>query len=340
MDFVEDPQLSLPRRLLARMIACFSGQRPLACDNHLSSSTFHTYHCRNSFDVDIRVSVHRARVDACKPQRWSQTPSSITPRFYVFYLTRLNASKAEIAPYEAVKKSFSTVRKGIRLGKFVEHLKSAAQAVDNVSMDPVLRWCAIGRQLGYAGYLTCDNLGFLDSTGIRKLSDKKKVSELGAKAWLTGISFSTISGIYSLYNLRVKQARIDKTNAEKSVEYKKLEKYVVRLFLYRRVQCVAEDGDEVGPVSRYEEYMTRPVPRRRKERTRSQSDCGRSHGGARTKQEVSRVSGTDAVVFVADACHQFAACLNDDLLPDAVAASWNSQCFKISLLLLQDWRGH
>ena len=45
----------------------------------------------------------------------------------------------------------------MRLGKFVEHFKAAALASDAKSVDPVLRYTAVGRQLGYAGYLLADN---------------------------------------------------------------------------------------------------------------------------------------------------------------------------------------
>jgi len=46
----------------------------------------------------------------------------------------------------------------MRVGKFVEHFKAAAEASDAKGTDPVLKYCAIGRQLGYAGYLLLDNL--------------------------------------------------------------------------------------------------------------------------------------------------------------------------------------
>lgn len=49
-------------------------------------------------------------------------------------------------------------RKLLRLGKFVEHFKAAAIAADAKGMDAVLKYCAIGRQLGYAGYMLLDNL--------------------------------------------------------------------------------------------------------------------------------------------------------------------------------------
>jgi len=45
----------------------------------------------------------------------------------------------------------------MRVGKFVEHFKAAAVASDAKSLDPVLRYTAVGRQLGYAGYMLLDN---------------------------------------------------------------------------------------------------------------------------------------------------------------------------------------
>jgi peroxin-11B len=57
-----------------------------------------------------------------------------------------------------MKKQFGLTRKIMRLGKFVEHIKAAAVATDAKTMDPVLRACAVGRQLGYAAYMSFDNL--------------------------------------------------------------------------------------------------------------------------------------------------------------------------------------
>lgn len=48
-------------------------------------------------------------------------------------------------------------RKLMRVGKFVEHFRAAALASDAKSMDPVLRYTKIGRQLGYAAYMLLDN---------------------------------------------------------------------------------------------------------------------------------------------------------------------------------------
>lgn len=49
-------------------------------------------------------------------------------RFYSWYLLRLNATAAEIAPWDTAKKQLGLIRKALRLGKFVEHFKAAAQA--------------------------------------------------------------------------------------------------------------------------------------------------------------------------------------------------------------------
>jgi peroxin-11B len=65
-----------------------------------------------------------------------------------------------------MKKSFGLARKVMRIGKFVEHFKAAAVAMDAKGMDPVLRYAAVGRQLGYAGYLTLDNISAV-STPLR-----------------------------------------------------------------------------------------------------------------------------------------------------------------------------
>ena len=43
----------------------------------------------------------------------------------------------------------------------MEHFKAAAVAADAKGMDPVLKYCAVGRQLGYAGYLTLDAVTYV-----------------------------------------------------------------------------------------------------------------------------------------------------------------------------------
>lgn len=149
------------------------------------------------------------------------------PRFYAWYLYRTNRPQSSIDPYNAVKKQFGTTRKILRIGKFAEHLKAAAVAADNKSpIDPVLRYLAVGRQLGYAGYLTLDTITVIDIIGFRKIAAVKRLQDTAYRSWLAGLIFSAIASAYSLWRLREKERTLDRTEGEGVVEAKKLEKFV------------------------------------------------------------------------------------------------------------------
>ncbi|KAK7721912.1 Peroxisomal membrane protein PMP27 [Botryosphaeria dothidea] len=145
-------------------------------------------------------------------------------RFYAWYLYRTNNPQAKVAQYDAVKKNFGMARKLLRLGKFVEHFKAAAIAADAKGMDAVLKYCAIGRQLGYAGYMLLDNLTVPDVVGFRKSANIKTVQEQAYRAWMTGLLFNVVAGVYSLAQLRKRVAAVDEKEAESVVEKKKIER--------------------------------------------------------------------------------------------------------------------
>lgn len=114
----------------------------------------------------------------------------------------------------------------MRIGKFLEHLKAAAVAFDNKSpVDPVLRYLAIGRQLGYAGYLTLDAVTVVDVIGVRKLASAKRLQESAYRSWAAGLIFSAVAGVYTLARLREKEKTVDRKEGEGVVEAKKIEKY-------------------------------------------------------------------------------------------------------------------
>ena len=150
-------------------------------------------------------------------------------RFYAWYLYRTNATPAAIAPFAAIKKQFGLARKAIRLGKNVEHFKAAAVAADNKALDPVSRYAAVGRQLAYGMYLTFDSVAFLDTAGIRKSKDVKALTTKAQKAWLAGLSFSVVNGLYTLWKLKEREASLDRKDGESVVEGKKIQKYVSSL---------------------------------------------------------------------------------------------------------------
>jgi peroxin-11B len=146
-------------------------------------------------------------------------------RFYAWYLFRTNGTPAEIAPFEAIKKQFGLARKLMRVGKNVEHFKAAAIAADSKNLDPVVKYCAVGRQLGYAGYLSFDAITVLDAAGIRKSPATQRLQREAYRFWMIGLLFSAVSGTYSLYQLRQQQSRIDKKDGEGVVAAKRIEKY-------------------------------------------------------------------------------------------------------------------
>lgn len=167
-------------------------------------------------------------------------------RFYAWYLLRTNRPQSAIEPFNAIKKQFGTTRKIIRIGKFLEHLKAAAIAVDNKApIDPVLRYLAAGRQLGYAGYLTLDTIGVVDTMGIKKLSYAKKLQENAYRCWMVGLIFSSVSSLYSLWRLQEKEKTIDRKEGEGVVEAKKIEKERSTA----RTQLVSDVCDLAAPVS-------------------------------------------------------------------------------------------
>ncbi|KAH7346462.1 putative peroxisomal membrane protein PMP27 [Rhexocercosporidium sp. MPI-PUGE-AT-0058] len=145
-------------------------------------------------------------------------------RFYAWYLFRTNGTPGEIAPFDAIKKQFGLARKLMRVGKNVEHFKAAAIAADSKNLDPVIKYCAVGRQLGYAGYLTLDAATYLDAAGIRKSPLTQRLAKEAYRFWMFGLLFSAVSGTYSLYNLRQQQSHISKEDGEGVVAAKRIEK--------------------------------------------------------------------------------------------------------------------
>ena len=145
---------------------------------------------------------------------------------------RKNGTPGEIAPYNALKSQFGLIRKALRLGKSVEHFKAAAQAYDTTpytpakagGLDPFLRYCAVGRQLGYAGYLAFDNVHFLHVAGIKRLEAGKWWQEFAWRFWGVGLWFNVCAGLYQLRQVRVRQDRLDLKEGENVVEMKRLEK--------------------------------------------------------------------------------------------------------------------
>lgn len=146
-------------------------------------------------------------------------------RFLAWYTLRTNRSQQTVDVFNNVKKNFGTVRKAMRLTKFIEHFKAAALASDAKTSDPVVKYLAVGRQLGYAFYLLLDNLTYPDAAGIRKFSAAARLQKEAYRAWAVGLACNVAAGVYALYNLRIAaQKQEGSADAEKAVEVKRLDK--------------------------------------------------------------------------------------------------------------------
>jgi peroxin-11B len=149
-------------------------------------------------------------------------------RFLAWYLYRTNHSQSTVDVFNGVKKNFGSVRKAMRLTKFIEHFKLAAVASDANTSDPVVKYLAVGRQLGYAFYMLLDNMTYPDVAGIKKFSAAARLQKEAYRAWCVGLTCNVVAGLYALYNLRLAaQKQEDSADAEKAMEVKKLAKYVV-----------------------------------------------------------------------------------------------------------------
>ncbi|KAK3825112.1 MAG: peroxisomal biogenesis factor 11 [Benniella sp.] len=124
-------------------------------------------------------------------------------RFLAWYLLRQGATKETVARFNSLKKTLGLSRKLMRFGKPVEHLENAARAT--VIKDEFLKFCTIGKQLAYAGYLTFDGIIFIDGAGAYKFQNIKKYGEYASKFWLAGIVFGFITGLYKTRQIHIRR---------------------------------------------------------------------------------------------------------------------------------------
>ncbi|KAL8947279.1 MAG: hypothetical protein Q9183_007807, partial [Haloplaca sp. 2 TL-2023] len=121
----------------------------------------------------------------------------------------------------------------------VEHFKAAAAAMDDTkAQDEFLRYCAIGRQLGYAMYLTLDMATFFDSVGIWKFESAKRLQKEAYRAWFVGLIFNALAGMYTLWGLKQREQEVDKADGEGVVESKKIARLVLGLGVANLTDCL------------------------------------------------------------------------------------------------------
>jgi len=162
-------------------------------------------------------------------------------RFYSWYLYRKSYPASVIAPYNATKVNLGIVRKALRVGKNIEHFKAAAIAlrspvtkvtyVPSNANEEILRYLAVGRQLGYAGYLTFDIPTYLHAAGIKTFSQVQKLQKIAFQFWLAGLLCNIASAGYTLQTVYANKT--EKSADEKKKQSKEL--YAVKFQLVQDV---------------------------------------------------------------------------------------------------------
>jgi len=131
-------------------------------------------------------------------------------RFLAWYLLRRGIA-SEAARWDALKNAMASCRKMMRLGKPMEHLQSALKATQ-LQAPTAEQLTTVGRQLGYAGYLTYDAIAWASSIKFLRVDQERiqKWVKISFRFWLTGILFSLAHGILKAGRLG-NEAKILKT---------------------------------------------------------------------------------------------------------------------------------
>lgn len=64
----------------------------------------------------------------------------------------------------------------------------------------------------------------LDTAGIRRSESAKSLQREASRAWLVGLTFNVVAGIYTLWQLNQREQDIDKAEGEGVVEGKKIQR--------------------------------------------------------------------------------------------------------------------
>lgn len=147
-------------------------------------------------------------------------------RFYAWYLLRTNGLNSSIASLTTLKAQLGLVRKVLRIGKNLEHFKAASQALDAraapLGNNILLKAATVGRQLGYAGYLTFDAATVPNALGVKKSPRAPRFQREAYRFWAIGIACSIVAQTYTLRLLRTREAKIDAKDGEGAAESKRI----------------------------------------------------------------------------------------------------------------------
>ncbi|RMD43377.1 hypothetical protein DV735_g1693, partial [Chaetothyriales sp. CBS 134920] len=171
-------------------------------------------------------------------------------RFYAWYLYRTNEPSSAIEPWSKVKAQLGVTRKILRVGKWVEHVRAAAEIYDasqkSNNGDKIAQYLQLARQAGYAGYLFFDALTVPDAIGFRKSESTKQLQARAFRFWFAGLLASALAGVYATYRLQTKAKALNEKDAESKVEGVKIASRQAQAV---RIQLLSDLCDLTVPAS-------------------------------------------------------------------------------------------
>ena len=116
-----------------------------------------------------------------------------------------------------------------------------------MTLTPVAKYLTALRQIGYAGYLTLDTVGFFASTKIISMSPitQARINRNAQKLWMTGIAASILHSLYQLHGMQEREGRIIKTVADGKLEGEKIRKERAKL----HTQLLQDSCDIILPAT-------------------------------------------------------------------------------------------
>ncbi|KAL7417675.1 peroxisomal biogenesis factor 11 [Mrakia frigida] len=140
-------------------------------------------------------------------------------RIIAFHLLR-SGRKQDALKFDGLKGGLGILRKGLRIGKPLEHVQSAVKLSaqgPKVGLSggasgaaEVERLVQICRQVAYAGYLSTDMVLYLQSIKFLSLPPAKltQTATISNRLWLSGIVLSVVSGMAGLVRVRKEAQRL------------------------------------------------------------------------------------------------------------------------------------
>ena len=124
-------------------------------------------------------------------------------RICVWIFSDNNFPAGSIGIWPLLTKQTALVRRLSRLGKNFQYYQNIIQTSLTKDKDHVEFLTTMGHQIGIAAFLSCDALIALDTLGLYKLKNLKRVQMEASRMWSVAIMCNFVSGLHALRKLRL-----------------------------------------------------------------------------------------------------------------------------------------